>query len=70
MTKFKTKHLNIIKNKFEEFSIGLDYVDNFVTPYPVFLFIPNNEDFTHYHIPINRKKAEELRDWLDKYLKS
>jgi hypothetical protein len=57
--------------------LGISW-DNFVSQdmnnkryrIPVFLYTPDMEDsVNHYHIPLTKKQARKLRDWLNLYLK-
>lgn len=62
----------IRKGKFDNLMISWDSEsdeNDKDTRYPVFLYTPNmNDKMDHYHIELNKKQAEKLRDWLTCYL--
>jgi hypothetical protein len=48
--------------------ISRDYRLNPKTFFPVLLFIPNPLSDDHFHIPLSKRAARKLRDWLNEYL--
>ena len=66
--KFDPKPLKLSTSKHETFEVGLDYDTNPEKTYPVFLFVPDRKQFTHWHLPLTRQQARRLRDWLNRYL--
>lgn len=64
---------DICDGRIDNLSIGWDYEDDpedASQRYPVFLFIPDTEHHNHYHIELDREKAQILRDWLDDFLQN
>lgn len=50
-------------------SISLDFDTNPKKLYPVILFTPDmGNTVTHYHVPLNKREARKLRDFLSRYL--
>jgi hypothetical protein len=54
--------------KIDKLSISLDYDVDPKESYPVFLFIPDVNEFDHYHIPLTKEESKTLFDWLKEYL--
>jgi hypothetical protein len=65
---FDPKALTVKAGPLDELSIRLDYDIDPQDTFPCLLFVPNYKKPEHFHIPLTRKKAEELRDWLNNYL--
>ena len=49
--------------------LSINYEEENQQKYPVLLYVPNKEEFTHYHIELSRKEASLLKDWLEDFLK-
>lgn len=67
--KSATAITKVKKGKTDNLSISLDYDTDESKNYPVLLYTPNmdrTED--HFHIPLTKKEAKSLREWLDSYL--
>lgn len=67
-SKFKPRIHAVTRSKRQSFDISLDYDTDPEKTFPVFLFIPDRKQFTHWHIPLTRQQARRLRDWLNRYL--
>lgn len=66
--KFNTRSKVIKRGPVDGLSIGLDFDLNPLKPYPVILFVPNENEADHFHICLSNKEAQAMRDWLDGYL--
>ena len=62
---FKIKKLET-ELDFQELSISRDEGISTDNDVPVLCFSPGQ---MHYHIPLTKKSARKLRDWLDDFLK-
>lgn len=43
-------------------------IDVMEEPVAVMLYIPNLNDFEHYHIQLNKSHAVIMRDWLNSFI--